>query len=241
MTIEPRRILENPVVKALRPVELPYLDRLTVDADLHVWHIDVNFEEFSIPPHLRVRWSDSDVNTAETWRKRPLAMSDNGELPYSCGEVELVARLRRAGIEAVWISEWSGFPHVDIWRSHCVKRSEFRQRAPAVWEFDRQLRAESSHREALGGSGGHPDIAAVTPRGYVFLEYKGPGDLIRPKQRMWAETLIARESPRLVYLVIRGFFSFFHTKGAGRTSLHICDPSSRDGRCSTITPTFQSG
>ena len=145
---------------------------------------------------------------AETWQKRPLAVGADSGCDYSCGEVELSARLRSAGFDAVWISEWSGFPHVRDWEPFCVKRSEFANRSPILWRYDQDLRAAPSnaHRD-LGKRGGHPDVAAITPEGPFFLEYKGPGDSIKPKQIQWAAAAIDREHPRLAYVAVYGRFA----------------------------------
>lgn len=99
-----------PVVRALRPVGKPYLARLSEHSDLKVWHADVQFEEWAIPPTLASRWSNKEANVAETWQKRPLAVGADSGCIYSCGEVEIAARLRNAGFESYWMSEWSGFP-----------------------------------------------------------------------------------------------------------------------------------
>jgi hypothetical protein len=123
--------------------------------------------------------------------------------PYSCGEVEIAARLRGAGFEAHWISEWSGFAHVPAWEPFCIKRIDFSTQVPVLWRFDQELRTAA---QALGRSGGHPDVACLTPEGPVYLEYKGPNDSIKAKQNAWAAAVIERESPRLVYLALHGAF-----------------------------------
>jgi hypothetical protein len=200
-------VSELPVVRALRPVRPPYLERLSDHSDLVVWHVDVEFQEWPIPPTLAERWSDKDANVAETWQKRPLAVGVDSGCVYSCGEVEIAARLRKAGCEAYWISEWSGFPHVAEWERYCIKRSEFRRRAPALWQYDQDLRTDSrSASRGLGSSGGHPDVACITPEGNIYLEYKGPADSIKPKQNSWAAAVIEHEHPRFTYLAVRGSF-----------------------------------
>lgn len=195
-----------PYIRALRPTVSPRLERISPEADVEAWHVDVDFEEWVVPEDLAERWADRDANVAETWQKRPLAAGTDSGAPYSCGEVELVARLRNAGYSAHWMSEWVGFPHVPHWQSYCIKRNEFRDRLPELWRFDEALRRGSPHATRLGRSGGHPDIVAVTSDGPVYFEYKGPGDTIRAKQALWAATLLERERDRVPYFVVRGFF-----------------------------------
>lgn len=196
-----------PIVRALRPVGSPYLNSLSGHSDLVVWHVDVEFEEWAIPPVLAARWSNKESSVAETWQKRPLAVGADSGCTYSCGEIEIAARLRNAGFGSYWISEWSGFPHVEAWEPFCIKRSEFSDRAPGLWQYDQDLRTDPRNAtRSLARSGGHPDVACVTPEGNVYLEYKGPVDSIKPKQNSWAAAVIEREHPRLSYLAVRGSF-----------------------------------
>lgn len=186
---------------------------------LEVWHVDVEFAEWVPPADLVSRWANEKVNANETWPKRPLAVGTDSSCTYSCGEVEIAARLRNAGMLAYWVSEWSGFPHVTAWQDYCVKRTELRERAPDVWDFDQELRADPRNEfHALGKQGGHPDVAAVTADGHFYIEYKGPGDSIKPKQSGWATAVIEREQPRLVYLAVRGSFRARIAKSARDSS-----------------------
>jgi hypothetical protein len=144
------------------------LAQLSDHSGLQVWHLDIELEEFAIPQELAARWSEREAHVAETWQKRPLVVGHDSGYPYSCGEVELAARLRTAGYEAYWISEWSGFKHVPAWEPFCIKRNEFKARAPQLWEYDQAVRDGAGYD--LGTSGGHPDIACVTANGNVYLE-----------------------------------------------------------------------
>ena len=196
-------------VKAVRPLGPALFERLSSHSPLCVWHIEVEFKTWAAPHELVERWTHEKANTCETWRKRPLTAGGDTSGPYGCGEVEMAARLRAAGYEAYWISEWSGFPHVEHWRAFCVKRSELKERLPNVWAFDQRLRAAAAERGvSLGKAGGHPDIVAWEPGGseYAFLEYKGPGDSIKPKQNDWAQVVLEMEAPRIAYVAVRGRF-----------------------------------
>lgn len=200
-------IAELPWVKALRPTGEPYIARLSDHSDLMVWHVDVEFRQWVIPEEQSERWLDSRTNAEETWRKRPLVLGEDSRCEYSCGEVELAARLRTAGYQAFWISEWSGFSHVRCWEPFCVKRSELAVRAPAVCARNERLRAEAAEIGiVLGRSGGHPDIAALREGSsrIVYMEYKGPRDSIKSKQNAWAEAIIACESPETAYVAVKG-------------------------------------
>jgi hypothetical protein len=198
-----------PWLQALLPVRPASLEQLSNHSPLKVWHVDVEFKTWVVPDEIAQRWADSKTNNDETWRKRPLTVTDDSTCAYACGEVEIARRLRRAGFQAYWISEWSGFPHVEHWREFCVKRSELRKHLPQVWSFDQRVRAAAADLGvALGGSGGHPDVVAWEPGSsdYVFLEYKGPNDAIREKQNQWANVMVEMASPRLAYLAVRGHF-----------------------------------
>lgn len=202
-------VLALPWVQAIRPTRPPYLHRLSEHSDL-VWHVDVEFPRWPIPTDLERQWlTDNDANVKATWRKRPLVRAMEPTAPYYCGEVELAMRLRRAGFRSYWISEWSGFAHVPVWRDICIKRSELPDRAPMVHAFDQRLRASKSGRDlALGKSGGHPDVVAWhdSSPDLVFIEYKGPNDTIKPKQNAWARAVVAREVGRVPYVAVRGQF-----------------------------------
>lgn len=196
-----------PWVQALDPLRSPLLGPLSSHSALAVWHVDVQFKEWRIPPEHSARWATPKVDASETWRKRPLVLGTASGLPYSCGEVELTARLRRAGFNAFWISEWSGFPHVPEWAPYCVKRSELKTRAEAVWAADAALRKFAiSLGTELGTGGGHPDVVAWKDNivDAAYLEYKGPGDSIKPKQNSWAAAQLAKTFPRISYAAVRG-------------------------------------
>jgi hypothetical protein len=195
-------------IRALDPIRPPYRKRLSSHSDLEVWHVDVEFEQWRIPAEMADRWQDSRTDSHETWRKRPLARGTASGCPYSCAEVELAARLRSGGLEAYWVSEWSGFPHVPCWKPFCVKRSEMGSRLPQVLAYDQRLRTTSPEGESLGRGGGHPDIVAWGPgdRDFVFLEYKGPGDSIKPKQNAWARAAVRDAGVRVNYVAVNGIF-----------------------------------
>jgi hypothetical protein len=200
-------ILALPWIRALRSVRDPYVAQLSSHSSLMVWHIDVEFKLWPISSALEERWLIEDLNVQETWRKRPLVIGEDSGCEYSCGEVELAARLRVAGIQAYWISEWGGFPHVSCWEPFCVKRSELKERAPAIDERDKLLRSKASEMGiALGKSGGHPDVVAwhVGGNAHFYFEYKGPNDSIKPKQNGWAQAIVTSESPSVAYVAVKG-------------------------------------
>jgi hypothetical protein len=205
----PDEVTSLPWIRCLRPLRSPRLQRLSSHSPLMVWHVEVEFKLWPVPPDLARQWTDENANAAATWRKRPLAVGEDSGCAYSCGEVELAARLRGGGFNAYWVSEWSGFPHVDCWSAYCVKRSELRQRLGEVWRYDQELRAGSAGGATpLGSGGGHPDVVAWEggSKAFVYLEFKGPGDSIKPKQNAWAQRVIEREEDRLPYVVVHGAF-----------------------------------
>lgn len=210
MIDDPEQVAHLPWVQAIHPVGSPYFARLSQHSDLHVWHVDVEFQNWPIPPELAKRWRESAANIRETWRKRPLAVGEASGCTYSCGEVEIAARLRKAGYQSQWISEWSGYPHVDCWKKFCVKRSEIKDGVPELWAFDHNVRMKCESRDVeIGKRGGHPDVAAwkIGDRDFVFIEYKGPGDKINKKQDLWARAVLAQNPHRLAYVAVKGTFS----------------------------------
>jgi hypothetical protein len=222
----------HPVVRALRPVRLPYYERLSKHSDLTVWHVDAEFQEAAIPAELLRRWSAPEIDAAETWRKRPLLVGEDSGCPYSCGEVEIAARLRAAGMAAYWISEWSGFPHVECWRPFCVKRCEFRNGLPELWERDMSLRA-GPYAGTLGRAGGHPDIVCLADSDALYVEYKGPGDSIKQKQNDWAAAAVTAADPRLAYIAVRGIIR----QADSSTQVVAVSPASADPeRTTAATP-----
>ena len=195
-TWEKARVLESPWVQALEPAGDPFVAPLIPGMPLEVWHVPVAFVPWTAPATLSEAWrSNKKQFVAETWQKAPLVQGLHSGCAYSCGEVELAARLRSKEFDAVWISEWSGFPHVDCWREFCIKRSEFQARSPILWKEDQALRSEASKSGInLGARGGHPDVGAARPgERPVYIEYKGPGDKIKPKQYDWALALQQNE------------------------------------------------
>jgi hypothetical protein len=189
---EAPRVVELPWVKALEPAGDPFLAPLVPGMPLEVWHVPVRFAAWDPPAALSAAWqADKKRFVAETWQKAPLVQGGHSGCSYSCGEVELAARLRSVGYYAMWISEWSGFPHVDCWKEFCVKRSEFQARSQELWEADQTLRAAAyAVGIDLGSRGGHPDVGATrSGERSIYVEYKGPGDKIKPKQYDWAHAL----------------------------------------------------
>ena len=196
-------------VAALEPTGTPHLERLSEHSDLHVWHVNVSFQQWEVPPELAARWTDKHIDERATWHKRPLVRTA-AEIPYSCGEVELAVRLRRAGFEAYWVSEWNGFAHVTHWEPYCIKRSELSMRGPSILARDAAVRAvQTPTCVPLGSRGGHPDIVAWRSGTdeFVYVEYKGPSDEIKPKQNAWAQALSAMQPSRVCYVAARGSFT----------------------------------
>jgi hypothetical protein len=209
VTVDADVVAQLPWIKAIRPTKAPYQASSSGGSSAVVWHVEVEFQQWIIPPDLGVRWRENTPNNNETWRKRPLAVGNDSGCKYSCGEVELAARLQHAGYQARWISEWSGYPHVDCWKRFCVKRNELEHVAPELWAFDHNLRAKAERAGInLGRSGGHPDVAAWKSgqSELVFLEYKGPGDKINKKQEGWARVLEELSRDRVAYVVVKGVF-----------------------------------
>jgi len=207
---DPEAVASLPWVQAILPKGKPYWEKLSSYSDLHAWHVDVEFREWPIPPELVARWAEKRANTNDTWRKRPLAVGEYSGCPYSCGELELTARLKKAGYQSFWVSEWKTFEHVACWRPLCVKRNELEERAPELWAHDHNLRMRAEARSVyLGKGGGHPDVGAwkTGVRDFVFVEYKGPGDTVNEKQDLWAQSLMATTTDRLAYVVARGHFT----------------------------------
>jgi hypothetical protein len=202
----PEAILQLPWVMALRPQGYPYLDRLSAHSDFLTWHIRIELAEWQVPPSLATRWKEDTANNNETWRKRPLLRGDDSGCDYSCGEVEIAARLRKAGFQSRWVSEWGSYEHVPCWRPFCVKRRELEDSEPELWAADNNLRERSKTRQdVLGRTGGHPDVAAWhSQRDIVYVEYKGPGDRVNKKQDAWAQEVIAQNPGRFCYLVAYG-------------------------------------
>ncbi len=193
-------------VKALRPTHELYRAPLSPHADSEVWHVDVEFSLYSPTEAQKLRWADDDCDVAETWRKRPLVVGRDSGCDYSCGEVELTARLRSAGMQAFWMSEWSAFPHVGDWESFCVKRSELSARVPALHARDLWLRTRARAMGIeLGGAGGHPDVVAWSDPDatYWYIEYKGPGDEIKPKQSSYAHALTKLAEGEVSYVAVK--------------------------------------
>ena len=188
----------------LRSDSEPYRDVLSAHAALVAWHLDLRFERYVPTPEEEARWADSHAASSETWNKLLLVGRESG-CRYSCGELEIAARLHAAGYKAFWVSEWSGFQHAPAWRPFCVTRKELRERLPNVWEFDKSLR-EQFPQLRLGTSGGHPDVVAWLPGSetFVFVEYKGPGDAINEKQAAFAAALRLADPGIHRYLVVRG-------------------------------------
>ena len=165
--------------------------------------------QWPIPADLETRWKEDKPNNNETWRKRPLLRGNDSDCTYSCGEVEIAARLRKAGYQSRWVSEWSSYQHVPCWRPFCVKRRELEELEPELWAADHNLRMWSqSRQEILGKTGGHPDVAAWhTPDDIVYVEYKGPGDKVNKKQDAWAQEVIAQNPARFCYLAAYGIIT----------------------------------
>ncbi|MFN2397950.1 MAG: VRR-NUC domain-containing protein [Gemmatimonadaceae bacterium] len=207
MGVSPSDILRIPWVQALRPRGEPYCAGLSRYSEFLAWHVDIGFTLWPITPEQQLKWKVDKANNDETWRKRPLVVGeDSGCGPFSCGEVEVAARLKKAGFNAKWVSEWSGYQHVECWRRYCVKRSDLEDEEPELWAADYNLRMKAGViGDQLGKRGGHPDVAAWRSQDdIVYVEYKGPTDSINEKQDIWARELIRQNPKRFCYLAAHG-------------------------------------
>jgi hypothetical protein len=162
--MDPEQLKNLPWIKPLNIVGNIEWRNIAPESNLQVLHAYAKLREFPITEVLRSRWADKHVNARETWRKRPLIVSEDPTCVYSCGELELAIRLHKGGFKARWISEWSGFPYVPMWERYFTKRSDLKGREPDVFQFDFNLRTFALSKGVhLGSKGGHPDVAVLDP------------------------------------------------------------------------------
>jgi hypothetical protein len=121
------------------------------------------------------RWPGPKLTWQENYGK-PQIVASVGK--WTCPEVEVVARLRKAGWNAGWIDTYGQAP--TAWRPSIIMPAELppklRDHFMAVDRAVEQLRTTG---------GGRWDIFAWRKADLLILELKGSGDQIRPKQVAW--------------------------------------------------------
>ncbi len=174
-------------LRALNYTREPTLHPLAPDSELLAWHVEVRFRLWQQP-------EESPPLTREsTYGWKPQIIGSDGS--RSVGEVELVQRLRRAGMRSYWIDTFGSAPAQ--WQTFIAKRDQFPAR---IARFLADLRGKG--RGKLGGA---PDVIAWNLRNEepVFVEYKGPKDKIRPGQDEWLRSALAHGLPLESYAVAK--------------------------------------
>jgi hypothetical protein len=188
------------IVRALKPVRGPEQAFLAGGTD-PAWTMSVEFEAFLPSGDLALRWQNRDLMKADSFGgKTPVVGRDSG-CEYSCGEVELAARLCKVAgrNHAFWVSEWATYEVPSCWQKYFLKRSQLRERIEWLAKKDKSIR-----NKAGLGSGGHPDIAAWrTGQEVVYIEYKGPEDTLKAdsSQHRWGRAALEMGYP---FLVVKG-------------------------------------
>jgi hypothetical protein len=165
-----------------------------------VWTGLIDLPVFAPAGELAARWSDREVRKRETFGGKTLVAASDSRCAFSCGEVEIAARLRRVGGRAWWVSEWASYQVPPGWDRFFIRRSRLRDQLPDLARVDARVRQAGS----LRSSGGHPDIAAwKNPAQPCYLEFKGPGDSVKPAggQAAW---IAAAQRLGLPFMVVVG-------------------------------------
>lgn len=113
-----------------------------------------------------------DGQLRQTYNVKPLVVSVRGESVF--GEFAILHALQEDGWDGVWLDTF----HQKFW-SGMLPTTAAALPAPA---FERY---QSIRRENGGQAGGSFDVMAWRDDAYLFVEYKGAGDTIKPKQRNW--------------------------------------------------------
>jgi hypothetical protein len=170
----------------LRPTTPPTQVKPSGAASVPIWQVDVAL-------HPVVVASGRTLSASETWNGKALVyLTDQRGRPTAretVAEVELVQRLRHAGLNAYW----SG--GAQRWEDFTLRSSQSRRNL--ILELDKALRP--THSLLSSGKGGWPDVFAWDAHGdLVCFEYKGPSpsrphvqDTIYDHQVAWIEAALS--------------------------------------------------
>ncbi len=180
MTTPPRWLTD------LRPVGECRIERLLPGGDAIAWQVVLNFERWSPPPGTpKLQWQ-------VTYGKTLIARNDG---QWTVAEIELVRRLRAAGWQAGWLDAFGSAP--PAWQEWLMKPELL---PSPLGEFLRTTSADGKSRR------GQPDIIARRDGSLataVFVEYKGPGDKVRPGQNAWFRAALNAGMKREQFAVAR--------------------------------------
>lgn len=170
----------------MRPVGECRLESLLPGSADLAWHVVLDFEPWRPPPGTpKLPWQ---VTYGKT-----LIVANDGQ--WTVAEIELVRRFRDAAWQAGWLDTFGSAPRG--WKEWLRKRESL----PST------LR-DFLHTTSPDGKGrrGRPDIIAWRDDSLaaaVFVEYKGPGDKVRPEQGAWFEAALKAGMKREQFAVAR--------------------------------------
>ncbi len=161
-------------VSAIVPIGEPYRGRLSEHSDVEAWHAPVEFRPWEFSTET------PKLSRKDTYGWKPQVQAAYPGLDRSVGEVELAQRLRSAGYTAYWVDNFGSAPA--IWRPWTRRAKQLPR---WLLEMDEKIRRHDLMKPYK--TGGWPDVVAWDPTSNeaLFVEYKGPGDKVKPSQDAW--------------------------------------------------------
>lgn len=168
----------------LRPVAPCRLEPLIRGGET-AWHVNVTFEQWCPPIDVKKFWK-------QTFGKKQI-ICEKDRL-RTVAEMELVRRFRKAGWHAGFLSNYRNAPPEWVYWELLRFATDVEEAIIDPESLPLPIRAEAI-TAVIGPRGcGKPDIVAwqatspaevVSLAAAVFVEYKGPGDKVRPDQDAW--------------------------------------------------------
>ena len=133
------------------------------------------------------KWNGSPLSetTKDTYRVKPLVEVDGEPL---FGELAILRLLQKDGWDGVWVDTFHGHGKKLFWNGLPDRTSPCKLPEKAEALYDKIL-------ETNGKPGGFFDIFAWLGEEFLFVEYKGQGDTIKPNQISWIFSAIKSGVP----------------------------------------------
>ena len=156
-------------------IETSFSERKIGNEIIKIENLKIHFPQ-AFPAHL------TDEIVSWTYRTKPLVVIDDEHL---FGELAILRVLKKDGWDGVWVDTFHGGGRSKVLWSDMPPLGNGKLPVHAEGLYDKIMMANN------GKSSGFFDVFAWRNGEYIFIEYKGEGDLANQNELGWIEAAIS--------------------------------------------------